>query len=242
MSISFLTISGCWDERPESAVQLAIRLAGFLTELTDTGPIFAAWEWRTRRHRSAVPLRLTMPPDIDELAAAIDECKGFRPHHGRKTHSKYWVQAGAPDDRQPFFSLTLDSNVLGMPDWHENRADLTILTQSDSRLEQIGVAAAEPALFALIRAWQPRWAIIDTPRNRPPVWRQEKPPRYEGGWVVYLDRVLASRAQFPDFTLVESCGDGHLIRATTSGFDVTNDAHQAAARTIEAAILLLNGT
>ena len=58
---NYFEVSGLWCARPEDCDTVARRFAEFLANLSEIDPLFTHWLRADLRHRSKVPLRVTLP-------------------------------------------------------------------------------------------------------------------------------------------------------------------------------------
>ena len=70
---NYFEVSGLWCARPEECDAVARRLAGFLARLCEIDPLFSHWLRGGLRHRSKVPLRVTLPRRLASCATGSQE-------------------------------------------------------------------------------------------------------------------------------------------------------------------------
>ena len=223
-------VEGC--RAGEDSASTAARLAATLSQLETISPSFRGWHRQGIRNRSAVPLLITMPPQITELRNWVDENRTYDKRDGRKAHVGYMLSANVCETQD----FSADFRLLDQFDdgytWVIKKFVLTVNVPkvSPERLCRI----VRPGLLALVMAWDPEWAAV-APGNAVFL-------NYPGGWMVYLDRERAERIVEPRDVVVEKLQNGGvLLTATEELFDVcANAAHQAAANRIQDALAPLN--
>jgi hypothetical protein len=222
----------------EEPHDLAGRLARFLTSLAGIDPVFGRWQRYGMRHRSIVPLHITLPPSVPELRDWIKENPFFVTHHGRKHLEGYSTSAGTPDTERPNAVLRVRVMRADAAMNYGNKIALSIdLPDKDPwSLCQ----AARPIMLALATAWDAAWVAVDTcdcGRQSSQSHELISQP-YRGGWMIYLDQGLASRMASQDAIEIESLPDGAiLMRVSDDPFFYYDDGrHYVAARHIQAAL------
>jgi len=98
------------------------------------------------------------------------------------------------------------------------------------------------ALLAMANAWDATWCAA-YPWAVIPLWSKPGPgqPHFRMAWITYLSPRFAPLVTPPRSAIVDYTAEGGLVMtATADRFDVTNPAHLAAAREIEAAMAPVN--
>ena len=235
------TIEANWRGRREDSASTAARLAAALSQLETISPSFRGWHRQGMRNRSAVPLLITMPPQITELRNWVDENRTYDKRDGRKTHVGYMLSANVCETLDFSARFTLLDNFDDEYMWLIKKFVLTmdVPKVNPERLCRI----VRPGLLALVMAWDPEWAAV-APSNYDSGQSVENATflNYPGGWMVYLDRERAERIAEPRDVVVERLQNGGiLLTATEELFDVrANAAHRAAANRIQDALAPLN--
>jgi hypothetical protein len=233
----------------EDADAIAARLGRVFESLAEVDPMFSRWRRvGVRRHRSAVPLLITMPPEQAELRCWIDESAIFGSREGRKKAVGYSIRA-LTTEQNP---VCVDFQLSFIPEdwWFGHRIGITILTDARSP-SVLDNPTKQGALIELVRrvlliaatAWDCDWAGV-MPGN----YRQHGGSpgstlvKYQSGWMVYLDAARAAHILPPEDVTVEKLPDGAtlLTAATDAVFDGKNPNHMAAAFRIQDAVAPLN--
>jgi hypothetical protein len=98
-------------------------------------------------------------------------------------------------------------------------------------------------MLAIVTAWDITWAVI-YPAELMKLWTPAHirgRPTLKLAWVTYLSPRFATIVTPPASAIVDYTPEGGIVMAATKDrFDVTNSAHLAAAREIEAAIAPVN--
>jgi hypothetical protein len=233
----------------EDADAIAARLSRVFESLAGVDPMFSRWRRvGTRRHRSALPAFITIPPEQTELRSWIDESAIFGSREGRKKTVGYSIRALTPEQNP----VRGDFWLSFVPEdwWFGHRIGITIFTDAGSP-SVLDDPANEGALIALLRrllliaatAWNCDWAGLMPgnyrQRGRSP---DPLPVMYQSGWMVYLDAARATHIVPPQDVAVERLADGAMLltAATDAIFNGRNPNHLAAASRIQAALEPLN--
>jgi hypothetical protein len=245
-----VAITGQLKLQPGKPENIAERLGRYLESVADFDPQFYRWiRQGTRRHRSAVPAAVTMPPDAAELSSWIAESAKFESRNGRKQHVGYALRVLTPEDNRvrADFWLTVDFTESAW--WFLNRVGVTFFQESGGsrateRNPQDTVGFFRQAILNLATIWDCDWAAVREGDFR---WDDERPanvplPRYRSGWIVYLDPSLAAGIAEPQDVPVERLANGAVLltAVTNNVFNPHDPIHRAAAQRIQAALAPLN--
>jgi hypothetical protein len=163
----------------------------FFKELADGDPMFGGWiRAGSRRHYSAVPAAVTMPPDETELGTWIDENPVFGSREGRKKRVGHWLKAITPEQSP----LRVDFWLSFQPEkwWSAHRMGVTIFSGAGPS-SPLDDNTGPQSLAALLRrvvvvtgsAWDCDWAGVMPgryPFENDPI-RKRGPLKYESGWI-----------------------------------------------------------
>lgn len=237
----YIDISGRWKPRLENPDAVAGRLAYLLVGLSRIDPLFSGWTRGGMRHRSVVPRLVTSPPKAAELADWLAENPVFESRQGRKKNIGYTIHAETPRDKPIHVSLWLNANLTQSPECIANQIAINLFATGDGLKNSITLVRY--ALVTLAMAWDCDWvgaAAGDYSETR----RQPAalPPRYQSGWMVYLDRTRASRLRKPKDIIVEMLPSGAVLltSVTAALFDRHNSTHRAAAQRLQVVLAPLN--
>jgi hypothetical protein len=123
-----------------------------------------------------------------------------------------------------------------------NTADLETKPLNAANARFITTSIFTSALLAMANAWDATWCAA-YPSDIIPLWPKPGPgrPHFRMAWITYLSPRFAPMVTPPRSAIVEYTPEGGLVMtATRDRFDVTNPAHLAAAREIEAAMAPVN--
>jgi hypothetical protein len=227
---------------------IAARFGRLFEELAEVDPMFGCWLRLGRRHRSAVPKLVTLPPKHPELRSWIDEGATFGSRDGRKKTIGYALRA-MTTGRHP---VRADLWLSFEPEdsWFAHRIGVTIFSSAsspspfdDPANQHVMIALLRRVLLAVGTAWACDWAGI-LPGN----YRERGGPpgpvlvKYQSGWMIYLDATCAARIIPPQDVGVERLADGAMLftAATNTKFNGENPDHWAAALRIQGALEPLN--
>lgn len=231
----------------EDADKIAARLRRFYESLAEVDPVFGCWtRTGTTRHRSVVPLRITMPTKQAEFRLWVEENPVMGARDGRKAIYGYALRTLTAEENP--FGATFRLSFVPADWWFGHRIDFAIF----SRLG-LPMPVADPSnhkrLIALLRrmlmiagtAWDCDWAGVmsgDFRQGR----RTPQLIEYQSGWMVYLAPAPASRIDPPQDVAMERLADGALLltAAPDAMFEGRNPNHMAAASRIQAALSPLN--
>jgi hypothetical protein len=239
--VPYIDITGRWRPREESTKELAGRLAHWLAGIAVLDPRFTRWQRGGMRHRSVVPRAVTLPPGAEELHLWLDENPSFESRNGRKERVGYSINARTPEETAPYANIWLTARTPLRDDWFGNRIGITFFTDRDDDADHL-IAVVRDALAVTASAWDCEWAAAASGNYEDMSLPQKTLLKYESGWMVYLDRILASRIHKPQEIMIEKpAGGGVLLTAVSNAvFDRRNALHIAAARRLQAALAPLN--
>lgn len=233
----------------EDAGVIATRLGRMFAGLAVVDPMFTRLRRiGARRHCSAVPTFITIPPDQTELRSWIEEGVVFGSRKGYKKTVGYTLQARTPAQNpvRADFWLSFEPEEW----WFGHRIGITIFSGAGSASE-LDDPGNHTALIALLRrvllitatAWDCDWAGV-MPGNYRPRLQLRGPVlvKYQSGWIVYLDAKHATQIVPPQDVAIERLAGGAMLltAATDSIFNGRNPNHLAAALRIQAALEPLN--
>ena len=242
----YIDIVGRWKARHEDAGAVANRLAHLFAGLASIDALFNGWERGGMRHRSTVPRFVTLPPKTAELRDWIAENPRFVSNHGHKQLIGYSANATTPENEQIRASLWLSADLRAAPGRADNRLWITLFSNGDGLIHD-GLprllAIVRYALVTLATVWDCEWVgvlpgLYGNTRLQP----GQLPPRYQRGWMVYLEPSLAARMRRLKDVVVEQLPGGAILATTvpTAVFDRGNEIHRAAARRLQDALAPLN--
>jgi hypothetical protein len=231
----------------EDADRIAARLRRFFESLAEVDPLFKCWtRVGTRRHRSGVPLLITMPPKESELRLWVEENAVLGARGGRKAIYGYALRSITAEQNP----LCADFQLSFVPaDWWFGHRITTVIFSGAGSPSVIDNPVNHKAFSALLRhvlliiatAWDCDWAGV-----MPGDYRQERRSpqliEYQSGWMVYVDAARATHIDPPQDVAVERLADGSILltAATEAMFNGQNPNHRAAALRIQAALAPLN--
>jgi hypothetical protein len=182
-------------------------------------------------------------PD-DQLTRLIAECIA-RAEDGDPTPiSGYHFGAGTRVGSETSLTINIDAgsyapNVLYLA----NTAELTTKPLNEGNAVLITLPIFKSALLAIAAAWDATWCAA-YPADIIPLWPDRVAagqPRFNMAWITYLSPRFAPMVTPPHAAIVEHTPQGGLVMAATKDrLDVTNPAHLAAAREIDAALAPVN--
>jgi hypothetical protein len=235
----------------EDAGTIADRLGRLFGSFAGIDPMFSRWRRvGARRHRSAVPAFISIPPDPTELRSWIEEGAVFGSRDGRKQTVGYAIHARTPAQNPVRAGFWL--SFLPEDWWFGHRVGITIFSGpgSPSVLDQPGnqeaaIALLRRVLLVTATAWECDWAGVRPGNYRPRLQLPGPIPiKYESGWMVYLGAARATLIVPPRDVAVERLADGAVLftAATDAIFNGSNPNHIAAALRIQIALEPLNET
>jgi len=233
----------------EDADIIAARLSRLFSSLAEVDPLFSGWTRAdSNRHRSGVPLLISLPPNPTELRLWIEENAVWGARDGRKATIGYSVRALTPEQNP----LRADFWLSFVPDdwWFSHRIGTTIFSGAGSPSaidnpsnHRAFIALLRRVLLILATAWDCDWAGVMPgdyrQRERP---HETIPVKYQSGWMVYLAAARSTHIEPPEDVAIERLADGALLftAATDGMFNGQNPNHMAAALRIQVALDPLN--
>jgi hypothetical protein len=231
----------------EDADKITARLARYFERFAELDPSFSCWtRVGTRRHRSAVPLLVTMPPKQTELRLWVEENAVLGARAGRKAIYGYSLRAITAEQNP----LRADFQLSFVPAdwWFGHRITTVIFSDAGAPLaidnpsnHKTFIALLRQVLLIVATTWDCDWAGVMPGDYR----RGERSPQlieYQSGWMVYVDAARAMHIEAPQGVGVERLADGAMLltAAADAMFDGQNPDHRAAALRIQAALAPLN--
>lgn len=231
----------------EDADKIAGRLRPFFESLAEIDPVFSCWSRAgTTRHRSGVPLLITMPTNQAEFRLWVEENPVVGARDGRKAIYGYALRTLTVEENP--FGATFQVSFVPADWWFGHRIDFAIFSRPGSP-SPVADPSNHKRLIALLRrmlltaatVWDCDWAGVrsgDFRQGR----RSPQLIEYQSGWMVYLAPAPASRIDPPQDVAIERLADGGmLLTAATDGmFNGQNPSHMAAAQSIQVAFEPLN--
>ncbi|HXP04325.1 MAG TPA: Imm52 family immunity protein [Stellaceae bacterium] len=232
-------IQAYWGPRRETPAHLGQRFWKMLQTLSAVNPAFNGWKFIGTD--TFWPLPSGPGNDLTRLiangVATADDGDptpiygyhfGASARAGSKTSVTLVIQAGFYAPNPPYFA---------------NTAELQTQPINEHNAALVTLAIFKAALVAIAEAWDATWCaaypsdIISLWPNRIAVGR----PMFKMAWITYLSPRSAPMVTPPASAIVEHTAQGGIVMAATEDrFDVTNPAHLAVAREIEAAIAPVN--
>lgn len=236
---SYFSVNARWLPRREDTSALALRLADYFSDLATVDPLFENWVRCGSRSRSIVPLDVSIPAEIPEMHAWLDESARFESRNGRKTMTGNGVHAETVGEN-PHASFWLDSDLTKDPETRRGYITHGFLVGGiePPRIRRMALGM----LASLVTAWDVAWAAVapgDFSGYAPP----EDPVSrmFQAGWAVYLAPELADKITLSeDLKITTQANGGIVMMAAGELFDPRLPAHLAMARQIEVALAPLN--
>lgn len=231
----------------EDADKIAARLKRFFESLAEVDPVFSCWTRAgTTRHRSGVPLLITMPTKQAEFRLWVEENPVLGARNGRKAIYGYALRTLTAEENP--FGATFRLSFVPADWWFGHRIDFAIFSRPGSP-SPVADPSNHNRLIDLLRrmlliaatAWDCDWAGVmsgDYRQGR----RSPQLIEYQSGWMVYLAAAPARHIDPPQDVAVERLADGAMLltAATDAMFDGRNPNHMAAALRIQVALSPLN--
>ncbi|HVO33543.1 MAG TPA: Imm52 family immunity protein, partial [Elusimicrobiota bacterium] len=227
-------IIATWAVRPESSEQWARRMVKTLDALSEASPLLSGWLVSERYpYELAYEDQHTMPFAVarDKMKEIVEACAwGAREALGYNLGAavsdiassrfmEFSASAGGHDEHGPGFRC----------------ARLWTNRFADADPELVTAPLFKAALFALVEAWEPEFAIAESFSLAR--YSGEKSAPFAPAWMTYLSAPLARQIVPPSGVRVErDDAGGILMIATEEKFDVENPEHMAAAKRICAAV------
>lgn len=242
-----------WENRQETALECATRLARMLDRLARINPAFARWNKQAMtRAKANVPF-CVMPPQIDELATVFERGIFRKDVPPRQPWPELGFSLSAWNGRNDSHGLSFRVHA-GAYASHlpcPNELELHLPHRNDENADLANPAMISTILKQLIAAWQPRWGGVFSLTYRgmrlPPllrgIQRLERrpipPPKlfWNPGWMLYLSAPYARTFVAPSSVRVEASPEGGIIASTTDEmFSSENPHHLAAADELDVAL------
>ena len=256
-----ITINSYWGPRPEQPAEIGHRCSRLLNRLAMISPSFTDWSFVSR-----VPVPTSRNYDgprgvadflreqyqtialdnlsADGLAELIKAGVCRDDNDAPVPASGYFFGAFTGSGRDtPCISLNVHAGNIYRGNYYLNSAQIeTPPLDTGNRLTD-ALPTLTATMLALARSWDATWAAV-CPKDLMALWpspSDKKQPSFNMAWVTYLSQRFAPVVTPPRSAIVEYTREGGLVMtATRDRFDVTNPAHLAAAREIEAAMAPVN--
>jgi len=233
-------IIATWAVRPESPEQLARRVVRTLDALSAASRLLRGWLVSERYpYEIAYEDQHTMPFAVarGKMKEIVEACAW-----GAREALGYNLGAAVSDitsSRFMEFSANAGGHDEHGPGFRCARLWTNRFTEADPEL--VTVPLFKAALFALVEAWEPEFAIAKSfSLDR---YSGKKSAPFAPAWMTYLSAPLARQIVLPaDVRIERDDAGGILMIATEEKFDVENSAHMAAAERICAAVGAIDAT
>jgi hypothetical protein len=254
-------ISSYWGPRPEAPAQIAARCRIMLGRLAAVSPKFSGWTFIGRTQhpgrqsgRAASPLEryarrsYTIAADhlTGDALARLVEAGLDRDDDGSVPNPEfgYSFSAFARSRTDPDgLSLRIHAGCWTRLRFLTNTVHIETRPLCDENQAWLTLSVLKAAMLAVAAAWDVTWAAVypaELIELWPPAYTKPR-PTFNLAWVTYLSPRFAPMVTPPASAIVELTPQGGIVMiATKDRFDVTNPAHLAAAREIEAAIAPVN--
>ncbi|HZU91313.1 MAG TPA: Imm52 family immunity protein [Stellaceae bacterium] len=231
-------IRAFWGPRRETAAQCGARFWRMLEALAAIDPAFGGWKFAGRTRFWPMP-----EAPGEELTRLIADCISRDnddepdPAHG------FWFGAGTRPGSKTSLTIQICAGDY-TPSVTKliNSAELLTKPLNEDNAALITLPVFKPALLAIAAAWDATWCAA-YPWDILPFWAEPGPgqPHFRMAWITYLSPRFAPMVTPPRSAIVERTPQSGLVMiATEDRFDVTNPAHLAVAREIEAALAPVN--
>jgi hypothetical protein len=226
-------IQAYWGPRREAPAQLGQRSWKMLQTISVLSPAFSGWKF------SGKFWPLPAGPG-DELTRLIADCVAKADDGDPTPIYSYGFGANAESHPKAIISLHIDAgSYVPNPQYFANTAELRTQPLNEHNAALVTYPIFKAALIAIAEAWDATWCGA-YPSDIIPLWPDliaAGRPAFEMAWITYLSPRFAPMVTPPRSAIVEHTLQGGIIMtATEERFDVTNPAHLAAAREIEAAL------
>lgn len=232
-------INARWGARAESVERCAKRLAGMLTQLADLHPAFANWNRRGCRGWQRILPFCGMPPNVEELAAILDEGRYLTLAPARQPILEMGYVAFAWNARQDMCGVALNVHAGAFATHvpHPNGIELDFQLPEPGNADLLALETLKSVLRIIAASWQPDIAHIGSLRMA----AEMAAYRYRADWITYLAPKLAARLSQADAAMIERQADGSLILTAGDGaLDADNPAHLAQVRAAQEVLAPLN--
>jgi hypothetical protein len=232
-------IQAYWGPRRETPKQLASRFRQMIDTLAPIASAFSGWEFYGATKVWPMP-----SPTGDELTRLIAECVA-RADDGDPTPINGYSFGAATRTGTSTSLLTEVHGGCYAPNvpYLANTADLRTKPLNEENAALITLPIFKPALLAIAAAWEATWCAA-YPWDIIPLWPDRiatGQPRFNMAWITYLSPRFAPIVMPPRAAIVEHTPQGGIVMtATKDRLDVTNPAHLAVAREIDAALAPVN--
>jgi hypothetical protein len=232
-------IFGAWAVRPENPDQLARRMVQSLDSLSDASPLLRGWlvsdhypPKMAYHNQHTIPLAIAR----DKMKAIVEACAWGGESLG------YHLGAAVSDITSPRF-VEFRANAGGHSEHGPGFRCATLSTNrfADADPELATCPLFKAALLALVRAWEPEFAIARS--HSLYAYSRGKSAPFAPAWMTYLSASLARQiVPPPDVHVEHDDAGGILMIAAEEKFDVENPEHIGAAERICAAVSSIDAT
>ncbi len=231
-------IQAYWGPRRETPEQLGLRFMRMLDALAPIDRLFRDWEF----FGSTKPW--PMPSGAgDELTRLVAECVARAEDGDPSPIAGYQFGAAARTRTGTALSIEVHAGRYAPNDsFLTNTVELETKPLNEDNAGLITLPIFKSALLAVAAAWDATWCAA-YPVDIIELWPKPGPgqPHFNMAWITYLSPRFAPMVTPPPAAIVEHTPQGGLVMAaTTDRLDVTNPAHLAAAREIDAALAPVN--
>jgi hypothetical protein len=224
----------------EDADKIAARFGRFYESLAEVDSVFSCWtRCGTTRHRSGVPLLITMPTKQAEFRLWVEENPVLGARDGRKAVYGYALRTLTVEENP--FGATFRLSFVPEEWWFGHRIDFALFSRASSPSHKRLIALLRRVLLIAATAWDCDWAGV-MPGDYRQGGRSPQLIEYQGGWMVYLAAAGATHIDPPQDIAIERLADGAMLltAATDAMFSGQNPNHMAAALRIQTALAPLN--
>lgn len=228
------TVTAIWEPRAETPEALARRFLCLTDRLKKIDPVFAEWYvWTSET--TEVPLDLQ--PDVlaEKIARTADlDVHGMPVPKLGYRYTVINAKTDGPPSRD--FALRMRAGASWRSPMYHNSVELGTLSGIAPDPRIVAYFIVKQAVIALAECFDAAWCSAYSSEIAH-LWQNKRGPRFELAWISYVASRFAQSVRPPQMAIAERQPDGSLLMAaTTETFDVTNPAHLAVARDIEAAV------
>jgi hypothetical protein len=232
-------IQAYWGPRRETPAQLGRRYWKMLQALGGLNPAYSGWKF--------IGLTKFWPLPAgpgDELTRLVADCVDTADDGDPTPINGYRFGASARSDPKSVITIDVHAGYYApYAPFFANTAELQTQPLNEHNKALVTLPIFKAALVAIAETWDATWCGA-YPADIIPLWPDRMvldQPMFNMAWITYLSPRFAPMVTPPASAIVEYTPPGGIIMAATEDrFDVTNPAHLAAAREIEAAIAPVN--
>lgn len=218
-------IGAYWGNRRETSAECAQRVAHLLIDLASCDDTFARWFRKGRSRKDALAREIKADQvQLQELLECgrrrrdtdrtIVEDLGFR--------IGLWNGAAGAETE-----LTIRCGSYASTDeaWIQNSCVLALPREGDSFERTHRLAAVRAVLKAVVRAFDPDWAVVSSDRQRESTPPSQPPGSPHVGWITYFSKRYGRLPPLPQGVDLESIeGMGGAIASTDTPFESDDSA------------------